>query len=312
MKKTKIMALALSSCLILGSFAGCNKNEPSNSSESSSEAVTSSETTTTTSASSDTEKTAESSDPSASSESSEDTKATDPEESKDTKPAEPTNDEPDKITFDGDSQTYANTFMTNFVEQWFYYQEEGKFDVKNAKVEDVLHFAIMHLKLNAPKEIKGENKGECSFGTISFEKARDVIGKYMMYVLNEDDCKKLPAPPDSYGDTHPSYWGPYYEDGKVWFELGDGESYTNIAVVDYAKSEEDGNMTLVFTIYAIDFDIFNDLTIDQVKAYYKTTPAKAKDDKTLIKRGVGVANVSVGQSGKYFLNTYEVELIPGD
>ena len=139
-----------------------------------------------------------------------------------------------------------------------------------------------------------------------------MIGKYMMYALNEDDCKTLPAPAENYADKEPSYWGPYYEDGKVWFEMGAGEAYTNIAVVDYGKSNEDGNMTLVFTIYAIDFDVLNDLTLDELKEYYKISPEKAASDKTLTKKGVGVAEVSVGQSGKYFLNTYKVELIKGD
>ncbi len=290
MKNTKIIALALGSCLILGSFAGCNKNEPSNSSESSSEAVTSSETTTTTSATS------------------EDTKATGSEESKDTGSSEAADDDSEKIILDGGSQTYANNFITDFFKGVDI--REGRFDAKNAKVEYVLSFAIMHLEIEFPEEIKVGEKGECSYGTISFDKARDVIGKYTMYVLNEDDCKKLPAPPDSYNASHANSWGPYYEDGKVWFQLGGGEIYNDLCVVDYAKTEEDGSMTLVFTVYAIDLDLYNSLNITQVYEYYNTTPDKAKSDKNLTKRGTGTANVSVGQSGDYFINTFDVELLP--
>lgn len=322
MKRYKILALMLALCLMAGSVASCSGGkDPADISVTTAEATV--DLTEDTSASSESTEATESSDTETSesetsketSESSEDTKATDPEESKDTEPSEdsePTNVEPDKITFEGESQTYANTFMTNFVEQWFYYDREDKFDVKTAKVEDVLRFAAMHLNINSPKEFKGETKGECSYETISVDKACDVIGKYMMYALNEDDCKTLPAPAENYADKEPSYWGPYYEDGKVWFEMGAGEAYTNIAVVDYGKSNEDGNMTLVFTIYAIDFDVLNDLTLDELKEYYKISPEKAASDKTLTKKGVGVAEVSVGQSGKYFLNTYKVELIKGD
>ena len=67
-------------------------------------------------------------------------------------------------------------------------------------------------------------------------------------------------------------------------------------------------MTLYFTIYSIDYDTFKNLSFDDVKKYYALTPSEAQMEKTLLRDLTGVANVSVTQSGKYRLNTYETIL----
>ena len=103
-------------------------------------------------------------------------------------------------------------------------------------------------------------------------------------------------------------FGPYYEDGKIWFVTGDGDSYRDIGIVDYAVNNGDGTLTLYFTIYCIDYETFESLDSDGLKAYYTLTPTQAQFDKTLTRRERGIANVSVGQSGKYYLNTYETVL----
>ena len=62
-------------------------------------------------------------------------------------------------------------------------------------------------------------------------------------------------------------FGPYYEDSKIWTILSDGDlnPFREIAVVDYAKNNDDGTMTLYFTIYSIDYDTFKNLSFDDVK-----------------------------------------------
>ena len=67
-------------------------------------------------------------------------------------------------------------------------------------------------------------------------------------------------------------------------------------------------MTLYFTIYSIDYEVFSKLKGDEVKKYYALTPSEAKKDKNLIGGTTGVANVSITQSGKFLLNTYETIL----
>ena len=129
----------------------------------------------------------------------------------------------------------------------------------------------------------------------------------MNYTLKKEECEKLSAPSDVKGRQG---FGPYYEDSKIWTILSDGDlnPFREIAVVDYAKNNDDGTMTLYFTIYSIDYDTFNNLSFDDVKKYYALTPSEAQTEKTLLRDLTGVANVSVTQSGKYRLNTYETIL----
>ena len=215
--------------------------------------------------------------------------------------------EPSKMeALSGDDQTYANTFITNFAEQnFFMFSEAGRFEAYNAKIEDVLSFVYYHIKINAYKEFGNDKKGECSYVTVSYEKAASVVGKYMSYMLKEEDCKALPAPPDKLDNFS---FGPFYEDGKIWFVTGDGDTFRNIGIVDCIEYNADGTATLYFTIYNIDFDVFESLDDAGLKKYYSLSPAQAESDKSLTKRGTGIANVSLGQSGKYFLNTYEAKV----
>ena len=306
MKKMKFIAVALTAGMLLTSVTACTGGNSGDD-----VTVVTTEATQATAESKQTEEsevTSESQESDAAKESG--SEAT--ESSADTTPSqseEPTEADSGKTYLEGDSQTYANTFITNFVEQDFFCgADAGKFNVETAPVMDVLPFVYYHVKINDYKAFSNDKKGECSYVTLSVDKCRDILGKYMMYNLSEDDCKELPEPYEEIGDGHNWYWGPFYADGKIWFESGDGEAYNDIGVVDYVKSEEDGNMTLFFTIYEIDFDVYNELTMEQVKEYYKISPAKAAEDKTLIKKGTGEANVAVGQSGKYFINTYEVKM----
>ena len=309
MKNNKILAIALTAGMLLSAVTACTPgNDPVESSaqnttvvttesEASAESTTEATTETSTESSEDTKAT-ESSEDTKATESSEDTKAT--ESSEDTKPTEKPSDNKGGI----ENQKYCNTFLTNFAEQYFHGSGE-KFDVQDAKIDDVLRFALLHIKINSYKTLGNDSKGECTYTTFTFEKAQEVIGKYMSYLLKEEDCKELPAPPETIDDQQ---YGPYYADGKIWFASGDGESYTDIAVADSIKFNEEGTATINFTVYSIDIDAYNALDDDGIKKYYQLTPDQASSDKTLTKRGTGVANVDIGQSGKYVLRTYEVKL----
>ncbi|MBO4580440.1 MAG: hypothetical protein J5715_09835 [Clostridiales bacterium] len=332
MKRFKILALMLALCLMAGSSTACSGgNDPveisvnttvteatTASSEETSASAGSSETTETTesdtsSESSGTEETKETSETSASSETSEsaetseDTKATEPSEdtvvtepSEDTKNTEPTEVGNDKIVYSGDDQKYVNTFITNFVESFFPNYDRDK----EENVEKLLDFVHIHLKINSQKSIEYKKNGDLTFETFTFEKAQETVGKYFSYLLKEEDCKKFNEPPKAYGDQ-PA--GPFYKDGRVWFEAADGESYNKIGIVDYADNNTDGTLTLHFTVYAIDIQTYWDLDDAGIRKYYKLSPDKAKKDKTLEKVGTGEAKVDVGQSGKYFLITYSTK-----
>ena len=294
MKRVKICALALSACLAAGSVAGCKKTEettePSGSvietvtSESSQESVASESASEAASSESSSEAT------------SEDTSATSSESKSTSGDTQSTGSDSSTITLDAEKQEYANTFITNFVEQYFW-----NFDSSTASIDSYLDFVHIHLKINSPDAVTDVKNGDITYETFSVEKAQTVIGRYFAYALKDEDCKKLSAPPSTYGD---SAAGPYYSGGKIWYQAGSGESYNQIGIVDAITNNGDGTLTLKFTIYAIDLDTYSTLDSNGIRAYYKLTPAKASMDKTLSKVSYGTAVVDVSQSGTYLLKSY--------
>ena len=167
--------------------------------------------------------------------------------------------------------------------------------------EELLDFVHIHLKINANDSISYETKGDVTYETFTWEKAQSVAGKYFG-ILMDYGYEDLMAPPGTYGDQ-PA--GPYYEDGKIWYEAADGEMHTRIAIVDSVENYGDGTLTLKFTVYEIDYETFSGLDMDGVRAYYSLTPAEAATDSTLSVVTTGTAVVNVGQSGDYYLKSYE-------
>ena len=272
----KLIAISAGACLLLGSLAGCKPAEEPEATSAASEAQEESEAETeapqASVATSDTEVPAES---------------------------DPSDDfviEPEYLELDSDEQKYANTYITNFVEQYFF-----DFDSDSATAEQLLDFVHIHLKINAYDQISYETKGDITFETFTVSEATKVISKYFALYFTEDDCKALPAPPETYGDQ-PA--GPFYEDGKIWYEAADGESYNLIGIVDSVLNNTDGTITIEFTIYSIDYEVYNELDMDGIAAYYSMTPEQAAADSTLTRVKTGTAVVTNAQSGDYLLISY--------
>lgn len=295
MKRVKICALALSACLAAGALAGCKKTEETT--EPSGSALD-----TVTSGSSSEIPASDSSSDTAQSEisseaSSEDTSASSESKSA-TSDTQATSGDNSNVALDADQQEYANTFITNFAEQFFW-----DFDSSTAELDRYMDFVYIHLKINAQSEVSTAKNGDVSYEMFSAEKAQAVIGKYFGKGVKDEDIKKLHTPPEAYGD---SAAGPYYKDGKIWYQPGAGESYNRIGIVEAIKNNGDGTLTLKFTVYEIDLDTFATLNSSGLKEYYKLTPAKASMDKTLKKVSYGSAVVDVSQSGTYLLKSYGV------
>ena len=293
MKKIKICALALGTCIALGALAGCGSTETS--------AMTTAASETTAASSSE----ASGSDTSASEETgSEGSEATtaDTAASDETQPETSGSPETEAaggveyITLDAEGQKYANTFVSNFAEV-----SMGSIVSMDMTTEELLDFVHIHLKINANDSISYETKGDVTYETFTWEKAQSVAGKYFG-ILMDYGYEDLMAPPGTYGDQ-PA--GPYYEDGKIWYEAADGEMHTRIAIVDSVENYGDGTLTLKFTVYEIDYETFSGLDMDGVRAYYSLTPADAASDSTLSVVTTGTAVVNVGQSGDYDLKSYE-------
>ena len=120
----KLITISAGTCLLLGSLAGCKPAEEPEATSAASEAQEESE--------------AETEAPQASVATS---------ESETSEAAESSDDfviEPEYLELDSDEQKYANTYITNFVEQYFY-----DFDRDSATAEQILDFVHIHLKSNA-------------------------------------------------------------------------------------------------------------------------------------------------------------------
>ena len=272
----KLITISAGACLILGSLAGCKPAEEPEATAAASEAQEESE--------------AETEAPQASVATS---------ESETSEAAESSDDfviEPEYIELGSEEQKYVNTYITNFVEQYFF-----DFDSDSATAEQLLDFVHIHLKINAYDQINYETKGDITFETFTVSEATKVISKYFALYFTEDDCKALPAPPETYGDQ-PA--GPFYEDGKIWYEAADGESYNLIGIVDSVLNNTDGTITIEFTIYSIDYEVYNELDMDGIAAYYSMTPEQAAADSTLTRVKTGTAVVTNAQSGDYLLISY--------
>ena len=284
MKKTKISLICLSACMVLGGFAGCRTNGNTDPTGTSGSDVTPTESVVDTSASASSEETSAVTETSASSQD------TEPESSVE-------NTDENTYVIEDFDQEYANTFITNFVEVFFY-----DYSRDTADTERILDFAHIHIKINARDSITYAKKGDLSYETFTFDKASSVASKYFGILLSEDECKKLPAPPSTYGDQ-PA--GPFYEDGKIWYEAADGESHNLIGIVNSVTNNTDGTETIDFTIYSIELETYWQLDSSGMKKYYQMTPAKADADKTLTKVKTGRAVVGVGQTATYYLISYK-------
>ena len=287
MKRTKIISLSLGCLIALGAFAGCSTTSGTEGTTKASEAVTSeatSETTVLSAVTAETSATASVEESSVISETS------------DTPVIVEASD--DKIVLSDDGrQAYVNEFISKFVEQYFWDYER---DYDN--VEQRLDFVHIYLRINSWTSIGYEQKGDVSFETFSVEQAQEIVRRFFGVLLKEEDIKAYSVPPSTYGDQ-PA--GPYYEDGKIWYEAAYGEGYNQIGIVDSAFNNGDGTITLEFTIYSIAMETFWDLDSDDIKAYYRMTPDEAANDNTLSMVRTGRAVAGVAQSGEYYLISYD-------
>lgn len=205
-------------------------------------------------------------------------------------PVTPADD--DNIDPDVARQIYANAFVSAFAEQ-----NISEIDIYKVSNEDLTDFVRLFLKFHSTDLISYEPKGEMLFETFELSTAHDVIKDFFGVFITDVFTDKFAAPPEAHGDQ-PA--GPFFEDNKIWYEAYDVEFSNRFAVVDSFTSNEDGTMTLTFTVYEAGADA--DLT-----ECYRLTPEEAAADETLNTVTKGSAIVSVGQSGAYYMNYYKTE-----
>lgn len=203
----------------------------------------------------------------------------------------------EQVELNSDLQLNANTFITGFVEQYF-----PEYDRDTANIEQILNFIYLNLKLNSFESITYETCGDVTYETFTAEDVQSMASRYFGMLIT-DEISELPAPPETFGDQPQ---GPYYADGKIWYETADGQIYNRIGIVNSISNPGDGTLILDFSIYTIDVDRYWSLTLDELRGLYALTPEQADADSLLTQTSSGTATVGVSQSGEYYLITYSV------
>ena len=203
----------------------------------------------------------------------------------------------EQVELNSELQLNANTFITGFVEQYF-----PEYDRDTANIEQILDFIYLNLKLNSFESITYETCGDVTYETFTAEDVQSMASRYFGMLIT-DEISELPAPPETYGDQPQ---GPYYADGKVWYEEADGQIYNRIGIVNSIANPGDGTLILNFSVYTIDVDRYWSLTLDELHGLYTLTPDQADANDLLSLTTTGTATVGVSQSGEYYLIDYSV------
>jgi hypothetical protein len=135
---------------------------------------------------------------------------------------------------DADRQIYANAFVSAFAEQ-----NISEMDTENLTVEEYLDFVRIYLKTHATDLISYEPKGEMLFETFTPASAHEVIKVFFGFFTSDVFGSGLEAPSEAHGDQ-PA--GPFYEDGRFWYEACDTEDSNRFAIVDSYTVNEDGTV----------------------------------------------------------------------
>lgn len=197
--------------------------------------------------------------------------------------------------FDPDEagQIYANAFVSAFAEQ-----NISEMDTENLTVEEYLDFVHIYLKNQATDLISYEPKGEMLFETFTLASAHEVIKVFFGFFTSDVFGSGLEAPPEAHGDQ-PA--GPFYEDGRFWYEACDTEGSNRFAIVDSYTVNEDGTVTLGFTVYEAGPN-------DNLYECYRLSPEEAAADSTINIVTNGSATVRINQSGEYSLIYYKADI----
>ena len=194
---------------------------------------------------------------------------------------------------DADRQIYANAFVSAFAEQ-----NISEMDTENLTVEEYLDFVHIYLKNQATDLISYEPKGEMLFETFTLASAHEVIKVFFGFFTSDVLGSGLEAPPEAHGDQ-PA--GPFYENGRFWYEASDTEGCNRFAIVDSYTVNEDGTVTLGFTVYEAGPN-------DNLYECYRLSPEEAAADSTINIVTNGSATVRINQSGEYSLIYYKADI----
>ena len=197
-----------------------------------------------------------------------------------------------EVTIDANTQYEANIFLSNFVEQYDF----TDFNIYTYGGPPVINFAHRFAKINDGGAISYDSLYE----VITLEYVQGVLDRFFGLTISAPDYLDLPAPTYTFDS---SFHGPYYKDGKFYYDAADGATYTKFAVVYKILNFADGHQEMAFRIYdRLDFDTVGGLAVSD--AHYHLTLAEAEANPNLLNVGNGYAYVYP----KYYNghNTYQL------
>lgn len=185
-----------------------------------------------------------------------------------------------EVYIDADMQYEANIFLSNFAEQYGF----TDFDIYSYSGQQVVDFAHRFAKINEYGAISYDSLYE----VITLDYVNGVLNRFFGLTLSASDYIDFPAPTYSFDS---SYHGPYYKDGLFYYDMADGATFTQFAVVYQILSFSDGHLEMAFRRYdRLDFyDSIGGLAVTD--AHYHLTLAEAEADPNLLNIGNGYAKV---------------------
>ena len=197
-----------------------------------------------------------------------------------------------EVVIDANTQYEANIFLSNFVEQYDFVD----FDIYAYGGKPVIDFAHRFAKINEGGAISYDSLYE----VVTLDYVQGVLDRFFGLTISAPDYLDLPAPTYTFDS---SYHGPYYKDGKFYYDAADGATYTKFAVVYKILNFADGHQEMAFRIYdRLDFDTVGGLAVSD--AHYRLTLTEAEANPNLLNVGNGYAKVYPKVYGGH--NTYQL------
>lgn len=181
------------------------------------------------------------------------------------------------VALDAATQKKLNIFMSNFSEAGLV-----EYDRAGRDLTDILHWTLIWTKLNKDKNIERRDvsgKGLCEI--LSLDNVNAVTEKYLGITISDGDVRSF-KPDDTYRL--------FFDNDDLCQEAADGESYTNLTVVNTAEDLGARRLKITYTVYSQDLDeYFEGKGKDE---YYKLTGEEASKNANLEPLWSGYAIVS--------------------
>lgn len=197
-----------------------------------------------------------------------------------------------EVVMDANMQYEANIFLSNFAEQYDF----TDFDIYAYGGKPVIDFAHRFAKINEGGAISYDGLYE----VLTLDYVQGVLDRFFGLTIGPSDYLDLPSPTYTFDS---SYHGPFYKDGKFYYDAADGATYTQFAVVYQILKFADGHLEMAFRRYdRLDFDTVGGLAVSD--AHYYLTLAEAEANPNLLNIGNGYAKVYPKVYGGH--NTYQL------